>query len=58
MFYQLPFEPGHLEASREYRVVARILDGGKTIYTSDTPNRVLTGGYSRNTQILVAKQQP
>jgi hypothetical protein len=33
-----------------------LLDGDKTIYASDTPNRALTGGHARNTQILVAKQ--
>lgn len=56
VFYQLPYDPATLDASREYLVSARILDGDKTIYASDTPNRVLTGGYTRNTQILVAKQ--
>jgi putative lipoprotein len=56
VFYELPYDPAKLDSSREYAVSARILDGEKTLYASDTPNRVLTGGYPRNTQILVAKQ--
>ncbi len=56
VFYQLSYEPGQIDAAREYRVSARILDGEKTIYASDTPHRVLTGGYTGNTQILVSKQ--
>jgi putative lipoprotein len=56
VFYQLPFDPEKLDPSHEYLVTAQILDGEKPIYVSDTPNRVLTGGYPRNTQILVAKQ--
>lgn len=56
VFYELPYDPAQLDSSREYLVSARILDGEKTIYASDTPNRVLTGGFTRNTQILVAKQ--
>jgi uncharacterized lipoprotein YbaY len=56
VFYELPYDPASLDASREYLVSAQILDGDKTIYASDTPNRVLTGGYTRNTQILVTKQ--
>ena len=56
VFYELPYDPDLLDASREYLVSAQILDGEKTIYASDTPHRVLTGGYTRNTQILVAKQ--
>lgn len=56
VFYELPYDPAKLDSSREYLVRARILDGDKTLYASDTPNRVLTGGYTRNTQILVAKQ--
>jgi putative lipoprotein len=56
VFYELPYDPAQVDATREYRVSVRILDGEKTIYASDTPNRVLTGGFPRNTQILVAKQ--
>jgi putative lipoprotein len=56
VFYELPYDPAHLDAAREYLVSARILDGEKTIYVSDTPNRVLTGGHARNTQILDSKQ--
>lgn len=56
VFYELPYDPATLDTSREYLVSARILDRDKTIYASDTPNRVLTGGHARNTQILVSKQ--
>jgi len=56
VFYQLPFDPEKLDPSREYLVTAEILDGDKPIFASNTPNRVLTGGHPRNTQILVAKQ--
>ncbi|HQR52932.1 MAG TPA: YbaY family lipoprotein [Burkholderiales bacterium] len=56
VFYELPYDPEKIDAAREYRVSARILDGDRTLYASDTPNRVLTGGHARNTQILVAKQ--
>lgn len=56
VFYELPYDPATLDAAREYLVSARIRDGDKTIYASDTPNRVLTGGHARNTQILVSKQ--
>jgi putative lipoprotein len=56
VFYELPYDPAQIDASRDYVVSARILDGDKMIYASDTPNRVLTGGYARNTQILVSKQ--
>lgn len=56
VFYELPYDPAQVDAAREYLVSARIRDGEKTIYASDTPNRVLTGGHARNTQILVSKQ--
>lgn len=56
VFYELPYDPAQLDSSREYFVSARILDGDKTIYASDTPNRVLTVGYPRNAQILVSRQ--
>ncbi len=56
VFYELPYDPAQLDASRQYLVSARILDGEQPIYASDTPNRVLTGGYTRNTQILVSRQ--
>jgi uncharacterized lipoprotein YbaY len=56
VFYELPFDAEKLDPNREYQVTAEILDGDKPIYASNTPNRVLTGGHPRNTQILVAKQ--
>ncbi len=56
VFYQLPFDPARLDPAREYLVTAQILEGDKTIFASDAPNRVLTGGHPQNTQILVAKQ--
>jgi len=56
IFYELPFDAENIDPTREYQVMAEILDGEKTIYASNTPNRVLTGGYPRNAQILVARQ--
>lgn len=56
VFYQLPFDPDKLDPSREYLVSAQILEGVKPIFASNTPNRVLTGGHPRNTQVLVSKQ--
>ena len=56
VFYQLPFDPTQLDVSREYLVTAQILEGEKPIFVSNTPNRVLTGGYPQNAQILVEKQ--
>ena len=56
VFYELPFDPDKLDPSREYRVTAQIREGDKTLYASNTPIRVLTGGFPRTTQILVARQ--
>jgi len=56
VFYELPFDPAKVDPSREYLVTAQIRDGDRTIFASDTPNRVLTGGYPQNTQILVSRQ--
>ena len=56
VFYALGFDPEKLDPAREYLVTAQILQGEKALFASNTPNRVLTRGHPRNTQILVARQ--
>jgi putative lipoprotein len=53
--FRLHFDPKDIDPARSYVVQARVMDGGRLAFISDTSHPVLTNGFSDKTEIKLVK---
>ncbi|MFO1065791.1 MAG: YbaY family lipoprotein [Pirellulales bacterium] len=57
--FEIPYDPNYIAASDVYQVRARVMSGGRLIYDTLQPVRVLTaGGQQTDVQIVLAAVSP
>jgi putative lipoprotein len=53
--FEIPYDPARIQSSHSYSVRARILVGGKVVFTTDTSYPVLTRGKSDTVSLLLRR---
>jgi uncharacterized lipoprotein YbaY len=56
--YELLYDPSSIDPKHEYAVRAKITEGGRLLWTSDTRHAVLTRGAPSHVEIVVRRVAP